>query len=123
MADSQLKILEFLQTYNDPRTGQCTPSVKKIADGVKLSRGHVRRLLRQLVSEGFLEIEERWRATEDPYGDANSETIERDSNLYRFVTPKGNQQPRLRRSGIMSTFTGAILAQWARFWYPEMLSA
>lgn len=121
MADSKSKILEFLTIYKDPQTGECTPAVWKIAEAVNLSDGHVRRLLRQLAKEGFIEIQERWKATEDPYGDANSETMERTSNLYRFVPEKRAATNHLLRSDIMSTFTGLYSSLRARFWHPEML--
>lgn len=60
MTEVQSKILQFLENYIDPSSGECTPSQKQIAKRLQISRGYVGQALRQLAKDGHIEIEERW---------------------------------------------------------------
>lgn len=100
MSISQQRVVEFLRQFKDPQTGQCTPSMKQIAEGLGLSRGYVQRLVSDLVRKGIVASEERWA-----YLDGEDELPYRASNLYRILRETAS----IRIRAIMSTF-----ADWFR---------
>ena len=81
MNDSQRRVLEFLKTYRSPHTKECTPSIKEIALGVGLSRGHVQTILGKLVANGQIEKNERWESVEEQIPGL----MARRSNLYKVL--------------------------------------
>jgi len=77
---AQLRILEFLQSYRDPETHECTPSVQTIADAVGFSRNYVQKILGELATNGVIEKSERWYQYDDPL-----DTPARMPNLYKVL--------------------------------------
>jgi DNA-binding MarR family transcriptional regulator len=69
-------IYTVLARYANRRTGECWPTVARIARMLDLGRSTVKRYLHRLQAAGLISIEERW----DEEGD-------RTSNRYTLLTP------------------------------------
>ncbi len=66
-------VLFYLKDHADSE-GKCWPGIRKIAGDLGLSRSTVKRAMRELVEEGVVEKERRWR-----------ENGSFSSNLYRLL--------------------------------------
>lgn len=105
MTEVQSKILQFLDEYIDPISGECTPSQKQIAERLQISRGYVGQTLRQLAKDGYIEIEERWM--HEPWDGRPPFLATRESRIHHPLAD-GNpyrveNRYTVRKSHIMST--------------------
>ena len=80
LKDSQLRVLIAIGTFADFKEGRCWPAVSTIAERAQCSVSTVRRAVKVLVEEGFLELERRsFCPGDDP--------IPNRSNKYWLVSP------------------------------------
>ena len=80
LKDGQLRVLIAIGTFADFNEGRCWPAVSTIAERAQCSVSTVRRAVKVLVEEGFLELERRsFCPGDDP--------IPNRSNKYWLVSP------------------------------------
>jgi len=116
---AQLRILEFLQSYHDPETGECTPSIKEIADAVGLSRAYVTQLLRKLRQSEVISAKARWYAIDD-----DPQCAARTSNLYKVLAALllavvVGSPTEAKGSGVGSQIRPYVTSRRRRFLVPE----
>lgn len=83
MATADDRILAFLKEYIDPQTGECTPTIRTIADHLHLSTSYVQQILRRLKQSGRVEAIERFKHDPDDPGYFYPAQT---SNLYRVIS-------------------------------------
>lgn len=86
----QQAVLTFLQTYKDPMTGLCTPTLKEIASAVGISRDYAARLTKDLVEAGAIDKTKGWWLGQGGFTTDYSEAVgqadfSRGPNLYRIL--------------------------------------
>jgi len=81
MIAAEDRVLDFLLNYRDPETGECTPTIRTIAENLSLSRVYVQQILRRLRQAGRIEAIERW----DDGGFPGNLYPARMPNLYRVI--------------------------------------
>jgi DNA-binding transcriptional MocR family regulator len=59
LTDSQLRVLIAIGTFADFKEGRCWPAISSIAERAQCSVSTVRRAVKALVEEGFIELERR----------------------------------------------------------------
>ena len=57
---TQLRVLNFLSSYKDPRSGRCTPYLGEIADACGVSRSYIPMVTRRLDRMGYLRRKPCW---------------------------------------------------------------